>query len=612
MKSARRLQLLALAFAFGGAMAMAPSAHAQIATGFAINRHSPAERGSNWFSNESIDLRGRFRWAAGLTFDYAGRSLAAYNVDDSFRGSIVSSQSFLHIGGNVTFLDRFRVGLNIPFVVTNEGAPLVVSGVSYAAPSVRRVADMRLGVDMRLLGEYGDPLTVAFGTQVFLPTGSQESYTGDGSLRVQPRLLVAGDAGIFGYAARVGFESRPAQAGFPGGATGSEIAFGAAAGVKLLERKLTIGPEVSGSTVVVDDGAFKQISTPVEGMLGARYVSGVDLGVAAGAGLNRGIGSPTARLLVTIGVAQPYKKPIYDRDKDNVLDDVDACPDVPGIRSDDPRYNGCPDPDRDKDAILNAVDACPDEPGIKSDDPAYNGCPDPDRDRDGIRNVDDACPDVPGVKLENPRYSGCPDPDRDKDNIQNEQDACPELPGVASDDPKRNGCPDPDRDKDGVKNEEDACPEEAGKPDPDPAKNGCPKAFVKGDQIKITEQVRFVTGSAAIVKGPQSEEVLLAVVKTLTEHPDIKKVRVEGHTDNFGGAGYNRALSQARATAVMNWLVKKGIDRTRIYAKGLGLEKPLGDNKTEAGRKENRRVEFHIEATPPASPQTEETDNPYN
>ncbi len=600
-------QLLLIAFTTAAALATTSRSFAQSATGFGINRYNPAERGSNWHSNESLDLRGGFRWAAGLTFDYAGRPLAAYNGDDTLRGSVVSSQSFLHLGGNVVFLDRFRVGLNAPFAITNEGSAVTVGGIPYATPSTRRIGDMRLGVDVRLLGEYGDPLTIAFGTQLFFPTGSQDSYTGDGSVRVQPRVLVAGDAGLFGYSARVGFEYRPTQAGYPLGAAGSELSFGAAAGVKLMERKLTIGPEISGSTVLVDSGAFKQISTPVEGMLGARYVNGIDVGIAGGAGLTRGIGSPTARLMVTIGVASPYKKPIYDRDKDNIFDDIDACPDMPGIKSEDPKYNGCPDPDRDKDGIMNAVDACPDEPGIKSDDPKYNGCPDPDRDNDGIMNVEDACPEVVGIKSDDPKLNGCPDSDRDKDGIKNEEDACPEVPGIKSDDPKLNGCPDPDRDKDGIKNEEDACPDEAGKPDPDPTKNGCPKAFVKDNQIKITDQVKFVTGSAAIVRGPQSEEVLLAVVKVLSDHADIKKIRIEGHTDNVGGAGYNKALSQSRANSVMTWLVKTGVDKTRITAKGFGLEKPIGDNKTEAGRKENRRVEFHIE---PAAPESEAHDKP--
>ena len=588
-------QLLLVAFTSAASLTVTTGAFAQTATGFGINRHSPAERGSHWFGNESLDLRGGLRWAAGFTFDYAGSPLAAYNGDGTQRGAIISSQSFLHLGGNVVFLDRFRAGLNIPFVVTNEGRELSSAGVRYLAPSTRRVADMRLGIDVRLLGQYGDPLTIAFGTQVFFPSGSEDSYTGDGSVRVQPRLLAAGDVGVFAYAARAGFEYRPTQVGYPKGMTGTELSFGAAAGVKVLDRKLAIGPEISGSTVVADDGAFRQASTPVEAMFGARYVSGIDVGIAGGTGLARGIGAPVGRIVVTVGVAAPYKKPIYDRDKDNIVDEIDACPDVPGIKSEDPRWNGCPDPDRDKDGVMNAVDACPDEQGIRSEDPRYDGCPDPDRDKDGIMNVEDSCPDVVGIRSEDSKLNGCPDPDRDKDGIKNEDDACPDVAGVTSDDSKQNGCPDSDRDKDGVKNEDDACPDEAGKPDPDPTKNGCPIAFVKDNQIKITEQVKFVTGSAAIVKGEQSDVVLLAVVKVLTDHADIKKLRVEGHTDNVGGAGYNKTLSQWRATSVMTWLVKHGIDQTRIHAKGFGLEKPVADNKTEDGRKDNRRVEFHIE-----------------
>src|ERR1019366_1371845 len=61
---------------------------------------------------------------------------------------------------------------------------------------------------------------------------------------------------------------------------------------------------------------------------------------------------------------------------DGVADAVDACPDVAGVRTDDPKTNGCPpDPDRDKDGILNETDACPDVPGPKSNDPRTTGCP---------------------------------------------------------------------------------------------------------------------------------------------------------------------------------------------------------------------------------------------
>ena len=72
-------------------------------------------------------------------------------------------------------------------------------------------------------------------------------------------------------------------------------------------------------------------------------------------------------------------------------------------------------------------------------------------------------------------------------------------------------------------------------------------------------------------------------------------MRIEGHTDNAGKAAANKALSKARAESVKAWLVKHGIDKKRLTAQGFGQDKPIDDNSTEAGRKNNRRVEFHIE-----------------
>jgi outer membrane protein OmpA-like peptidoglycan-associated protein len=178
------------------------------------------------------------------------------------------------------------------------------------------------------------------------------------------------------------------------------------------------------------------------------------------------------------------------------------------------------------------------------------------------------------------------------------------VPGIKTDDPKTNGCPDPDRDKDGIVNEQDACPDIPGKPDPDPKRNGCPKAFVQGTQIKILDQVKFATGKADIVKGKDSEEVLAAVLTVMNDHPEIKKVRIEGHTDNRGPEDLNKKLSAARAAAVVQWLVAHGVDVNRLTSAGFGPDRPLDDNTTEEGRRQNRRVEFHIEQmdAPPAAP----------
>jgi len=260
-----------------------------------------------------------------------------------------------------------------------------------------------------------------------------------------------------------------------------------------------------------------------------------------------------------------------------------------------PATQPLPPADRDHDGILDKDDACPDEPGIKTDDPATNGCPPPppDRDNDGVPDKDDACPDVPGVKTSDPKTNGCP-PDSDHDGIIDAEDACPDVPGIKTDDPKTNGCPppDPDRDKDGIPNEVDACPDTPGDPDPDPAKNGCPKAVVVAGQIKIMDQVKFKTGSAEILA--ESDGILGAVKKILYDHPEIKKVSVEGHTDNVGSAAYNKNLSGKRAASVVQWLVGHGIDAGRLGSVGYGLTRPMDTNATEAGRKNNRRVEFHI------------------
>jgi OOP family OmpA-OmpF porin len=567
---------------FGGVVAIgvltcAGSAGAQ-ERGFAVNRFEPAEHGSEWFANESLDLRGHVRPAIGLGLDYNYRALVIYdkNEPDRVAASTVRNQFIAHLGGAVNLWERLRLGLDMPFALYEFGHFGQVddpppSRSYFPPPDDQAFGDLRLGVDLRLAGKYGDAATVAFGVQTFLPTGSRVNFTSDGTVRVQPRIMLAGDVGGFVYSAKLGVFIRPHDAVYRNLQLGSEITGSAAFGARVLDKKLVFGPELWMSTTLNDD-AFDKESTPVEGLLGTHYTAGdVRIGGGFGFGFTRGYGSPETRLLATIDWMPTFeeKKPPPppaqrgDRDGDTVYDDEDACPDTPGYRSFDRTKNGCP--------LVVA-----------------------DRDKDGVTDEHDACPDVPGIATTDPKTNGCP-PDRDKDGIYDKDDACPDVAGVANTDPKKNGCPvDTDRDKDGIANDQDACPDEAGPADPDPKKNGCPKAFVSGGQIKITEQVKFKTNSADI-QAKESEELLQAILKVMNDHPEIKKVRVEGHTDNKGTAALNKKLSQARADSVMKWLVAHGVDKGRLSAQGFGFERPIDDNATEAGRAANRRVELHIE-----------------
>lgn len=546
-------------------------------SGFALDRFDPSERGSRWFALDSLDFRGNGRVAAGVIGDYGYKPLVIYNNDDSERAAIVKHQLFAHIGLSVNMWDKVRLAANIPTLLYTGGDSGTLNGAAFSAPSGTKMGDLRLGADVALLGRYGSAFSLAGGLQVFLPTGSKDSFASDGTVRVVPHFLAAGELGGFVYAGKAGVNIRPQTDSFAGSPMGSELAFGLSFGWQSKNKKIVIGPELWGTTVFTDsDALFKKRTTPFEAILGThiQVADSFRVGAGFGPGLTRGFGEPQLRGLLSLeyapGIAEAPVEGPKDRDQDGILDKDDACPDVAGIKTDDPKTNGCPPPsDRDNDGIFDDKDACVDVPGIKTEDPKTNGCPPPaDRDKDGILDEKDACPDVPGPENADPAKNGCPPPaDRDKDTIIDEKDACPDTPGPA---------------------------------DPDPKKNGCPAARIEQGQIKIIQQVKFDTGKSTI--RPESDTILTAVMQIMKEHPEIELIHVEGHTDNRGNAGANKTLSRNRAAAVVKWLTSHGIDAKRFTSAGLGQERAIDSNDTEAGRQNNRRVEFHIVDKKAAAP----------
>jgi OmpA-OmpF porin, OOP family len=568
MQTVRRLLVratLVLSTLFAANVADAQST----AEGFALNRFEPSERGGDWFTSESLDFRGRGRFAAGLVVDYSRHPLVLYSAGGDEVATVVGDQLVTHVGGAVVLWDRVRFGLNLPVAVFQDGQGGATPTNRFSLGSNTAVGDVRIGAGVLIVGAYRRPASLAFDVQLHAPTGSRDAYTSDGAVRATPRLLFAGEVSGFVYAARAGMLFRANSDAFGGSPTGSEATFALAAGTRIDDGKIVLGPELFGSTVVTNgDAFFAKTTTPLELLFGGHYMptKSIRIGIGAGGGLTRAFGTPQFRVVGAFEWQQPIEEapppPPSDRDRDGIVDTEDACPDEAGVRTDDPKTNGCPPPkDRDSDGIIDPEDACPDVAGPKSDDPRKNGCPLPkDRDGDGIIDPDDACPDEPGVK---------------------------------TDDPKTNGCPPPkDRDGDGIIDPEDACPDAAGPKNDDPKKNGCPVAHVEKGQIVIREQVQFAYNSAEILKA--SDFILEAVQKILEENPEIAKVEVQGHTDNKGGDAYNKKLSERRAASVVKWLVKHKVDKKRLTSVGFGKEKPLDTNDTEEGRTNNRRVEFHI------------------
>jgi outer membrane protein OmpA-like peptidoglycan-associated protein len=110
-------------------------------------------------------------------------------------------------------------------------------------------------------------------------------------------------------------------------------------------------------------------------------------------------------------------------------------------------------------------------------------------------------------------------------------------------------------------------------------------------RLKPGTHINFSTDSATIL--PDSEPVMKEVAEVMKLN-DKMEFRIEGHTDNTASQDHNQALSERRAQSVKAWLIGNGIPETRIDAIGCGENVPVADNATDAGKAENRRVEFVI------------------
>jgi OmpA-OmpF porin, OOP family len=279
------------------------------------------------------------------------------------------------------------------------------------------------------------------------------------------------------------------------------------------------------------------------------------------------------------GVHVAFGSPRRDRDHDGIYDDEDACPDVPGIRTNDPKTNGCPRGDRDNDGVFDDEDACPDIPGVRTNDPRTNGCPRGDRDHDGVFDDEDACPDVPGIRTNDPKTNGCPRPDRDNDTVYDDEDACPDVPGVRTSDPKTNGCP--------------------------PAGD---EVRLVGDKILLDDIIHFEIDSPRVPH--VSYPIIKKVADFIIANPDVLEIDIEGHADETGTTEHNLVLSRQRADSVKRIIVQYGVDEKRITTHSYGESRPKVPGHAEEQLKQNRRVEFTVtrsrarpqELTPGAQP----------
>ena len=240
-----------------------------------------------------------------------------------------------------------------------------------------------------------------------------------------------------------------------------------------------------------------------------------------------------------------------------------CCPNEPEDRDGFDDEDGCPDLDNDQDGIPDAQDRCPNEPEDRDGFADQDGCPDLDNDGDGIPDVQDRCPNEPEDRDGFDDEDGCPDQDNDGDGIPDARDRCPNEPET------RNGVDD-----------DDGCPDHGG------------EVVVRSNHILLPDPLSFDAGNARIAL--RSHALLDRVADQLNARVAIKRVRIEGHTDDVGTAAANRELSQARADAVREYLIRRGVQPERLQAVGFGNSRPVDTHKTAEARAKNRRVELIV------------------
>ena len=297
--------------------------------------------------------------------------------------------------------------------------------------------------------------------------------------------------------------------------------------------------------------------------------------------------------------------PPPDADGDGVRDRKDKCPGTPRGAIVDER--GCPS-DADGDGVFNGIDVCPDtRKGCPVD---ARGCP-LDSDGDGVIDCDDKCAGTPaGCQVDT---TGCPK-DADGDGVCDGVDKCPgtvkgcevdatgcpkdadgdgvcdgidKCPGTAKGcTVDASGCP-KDADGDGVCDGVDKCPATPAGRKVD--EKGCEPLPLPQKEPLVLEGVNFENDSAKLA--PESSVTLDAVAASLLAWSEVK-VEIAGHTDATGSDAYNLKLSERRASSVLDYLASKGVDASRLAAKGYGESQPVAENKTAEGRARNRRVEL--------------------
>ena len=539
-------------------------------------------------------------------------------------------------------VDRFRFGIDIPIYLLTA-SEVVDNGAG--------LGDIALDGRVTFLDKEDSPIGAGLSGRLLLPTATVQTSLGAAGLggeitahidrMMTDKLLLAGNIGTSVNAPT------------------TEVLNNVDLGDQLIFR-IGSGYEVATDAGVSADlvGQFNYTEplsnpagTPIEALLGGWFRAAPDwvLRGGLGRGITPGIGSPTARVILSVAYEVGGVK---DQDGDGLVDKVDTCPEEPEDFDEFRDEDGCPDPDNDQDGIVDTDDQCPQDPEDIDAFDDLDGCPDISTavavrvvDESG-RAINDAVVEISGratrvkgatgmmadvhdgmytISAGAPKYFTAeleftaPVASRTVTVVLKESVTVGTL-RVEVLDPNGmhlneatwtlDDVPGP-RLENGVSEQKTPVGAHvlvASAEGYAPARVDieivegellhsvlllqASKVSVTREKIEIKDSVYFETGKAVIKS--QSNALLDEVANILIAHHELTRIRIEGHTDIRGSSSSNLKLSQARAKAVMAYLTEKGVESERLESEGFGEDKPVDDRATAEAYEKNRRVDFFI------------------
>lgn len=559
--------------------------------GFDLRLFRPAVDSKGQFTINGTDILG----AGDLSFGFVGDvGFGLLRIGGMNNAPLMDNQISGVLSANVGIGNVVVIGAQLPVHLFSgagrssqtqtlfDGIPTSGPG-GYNPPgrglSYQGLGDITLHAKLRWLRVEYFPVGLAIILQGgWGPTGGPRSFAGEPGGFVWPSVALEWRPARrwrvdFNLGARVPFAAG-STIGRQGGARttyGPSATFGAGVSWRVIDV-LDLVAETYGQAYLTGLGDLPA-SLPWETVAGLKVFVQRNSYLMVGGGtrvIPGALAAADARAFVGI----VFEPSIGDTDGDGYRDDVDQCitdpEDFDNFQDDD----GCSDPDNDRDSLLDVDDQCPIIPEDRDGDQDSDGCPEgqeSDRDGDGILDQADRCADEPEDRDGFQDQDGCPDRDNDQDGILDTDDLCPNDAEDRDNFEDTNGCPDPDNDRDRIVDVRDRCPNDPETYNGTDDEDGCPdtgQVVVEEGQIRILQAINFETNSARI--RPESMPIVEAVARTLIGNPQIELVEVQGHADERGNDEHNLRLTRDRAAAVVEALVERGVERSRLHSAGYG------------------------------------------